>query len=341
MTPTPAAGRRIRRSVGVRFSRKDREHVLRLAVVDLPGFGGICLTSRRRSFRTALGVVGGPGPGAVRSAARDRVGAVGAVGAVRCLDGQLLSHSTWDCWGGLENSVMPRHVRRHPGAADRRRRPDDHGRVEAEWVRPERGSLRWLPTIGALPVAVTGQPPQFVSGRRFESVVKADFALRGGADRERRVVEASGRRRRADVWVVFDRSPTGDATASAIFEVKSTDWNSIAPSRIRRDVLRMARTPGLTDLRTRSPCWLDSLVSSCRRPAWCRTTDMVVFCPRVRVQNKLVPNRVAGAKLISEVLTCWTAGSSDTATGKSARRHERSCRVHDPDGGSVPLLRLS
>jgi len=88
---------------------------------------------------------------------------------------------------------------------------------------------------------MTVQPPQFVAGRKFEDLVKADFASSGDAKNERRVVEASGRRGRADVWVVFDRSPGGEATASAIFEVKSTNWELIAPVRMRPNLLRMAR----------------------------------------------------------------------------------------------------
>lgn len=88
---------------------------------------------------------------------------------------------------------------------------------------------------------MTGQPPRFVAGRKFENLVKADFALSGGAEHERRVVEANGRRGRADVWVVFDRSPGGEPTASAIFEVKATSWDLIAPLRMRPNLLRMSR----------------------------------------------------------------------------------------------------
>jgi hypothetical protein len=88
---------------------------------------------------------------------------------------------------------------------------------------------------------MTGQLPRFVAGRKFEDLVKADFALNGGAGNERRVVEASGRRGRADVWVVFDRSPEDEPTASAIFELKSTTWDLIAPVRMRPNLLRMAR----------------------------------------------------------------------------------------------------
>jgi hypothetical protein len=88
---------------------------------------------------------------------------------------------------------------------------------------------------------MTGQPPRFVAGRKFEDLVKADFALSDGAQLERRVVEVSGRRGRADIWVVFDRSSGGEPTASAIFEVKATSWDLIAPLRMRPNLLRMAR----------------------------------------------------------------------------------------------------
>lgn len=88
---------------------------------------------------------------------------------------------------------------------------------------------------------MTGQPPRLLAGRKFEAEVKADFTARGGADRERYVLETTGRTGRADVWVVFDRSPGGDALASAIFEIKATNWDAIAPLRIRPNALRMAR----------------------------------------------------------------------------------------------------
>lgn len=85
------------------------------------------------------------------------------------------------------------------------------------------------------------QPAVFIAGRKFELEVKRDFTARGDAKTEYRLVDTNKRSGRADIWVVFDRSSSGDPVATAIFEIKSTLWDGVSASRIRPNILRTAR----------------------------------------------------------------------------------------------------
>lgn len=93
---------------------------------------------------------------------------------------------------------------------------------------------------------MAGDVNRLAVGRAFHAEVQRDFESRADADWDRRniehrLVEASGRVGRADLWIVYERSETGEPLSAAIHEVKSTDWDLTASSRIRQNVLRTAR----------------------------------------------------------------------------------------------------
>lgn len=87
-------------------------------------------------------------------------------------------------------------------------------------------------------------PKQLRRGNVFQEIVQADFianTVDGGVEREHHIVLAPDKEKppsrhrtgRIDIWI----DDLGEDKI-AVFEIKATDWDRIAPSNIRRNIYR-------------------------------------------------------------------------------------------------------
>ncbi len=81
------------------------------------------------------------------------------------------------------------------------------------------------------------EPKPFRRGKKFHAIVQREWKqdAQGKVGVEKPVIKRGGRRGRVDVLVDADND------LMVVVEMKASDWDRMAPSAVRRNVLRQAR----------------------------------------------------------------------------------------------------